>query len=223
MGSLQAQRNGTALKAQEACCQSPCLAKAEPQQGLKAALDVWSAVRQLAGERRHPSVQRAAVLCLGRAAGAVTGYMELLLQNQRQAADPAPTQAGLQLATSTAPAPTKAELQLATSTAPAAQGSQELPTQGNLWLQEAVPQPAEPASTNVGDSTPRESASSQSPAAVAARPSTGSLLQGAEEALDTTVALLGSTSQPEQLEDLRLSTGQALGTAGEVLQLVCMA
>ena len=49
------------------------------------------------------------------------------------------------------------------------------------------------------------------------------LLQGAEEALDTTVALLGSTSQPEQLEDLRLSTGQALGTAGEVLQLVCMA
>ena len=55
---------------------------------------------------------------------------------------------------------------------------------------EAVPQPAEPAFSDQGDSTPGESASTQSPAAVAVRPSTGSLLQGAAEA----PALLGSTS-----------------------------
>ena len=83
-------------------------------------------------------------------------------------------------------------------------------------------QPAEPVFPNQGDSTPGESANSQPPAAVAGQPCTGSLLQGAEEALDTTVALPGSTCQPEQLEDLRLATGQALGTAGEVLFAVLL-
>lgn len=128
--------------------------------------------------------------CPGRAAGAVTAYMRLLLQHQRQGVD--------------------------------SQGSQALPTQGKLWPPEAVPQPAQPAFTNQGDSTPGESASSQPPAAVAAQPGTA-VLQGAEEALDITIALLGSTSQPEQLVDQRLATGQALGTAGEVLFCSCMA
>ena len=128
--------------------------------------------------------------CPGRAAGAVTAYVRLLLQHQRQGVD--------------------------------SQGSQALPTQGKLWPPEAVPQPAQPAFTNQGDSTPGESASSQPPAAVAAQPGTA-VLQGAEEALDITIALLGSTSQPEQLVDQRLATGQALGTAGEVLFCSCMA
>ena len=78
--------------------QSPSSARAEPQPGLKAALDLWSAVRRLAGETGHPSVQRAAVLCLGRAVGAVTAHMKLLLQHQRQGVDPAPSQTGLHIA-----------------------------------------------------------------------------------------------------------------------------
>ena len=142
--------------------------------------------------------------------------MELLSRHQWQGVDPAPSQTGLHISL-------QQHLQLAASAAPAAQGSQALPIQGKLWLQEAVPQPAVPACTNQGDSTPGESANSQPPAAVAAQPCTGSLLQWAEEALDTTAALLGSTSQPEQLEDLRLATGQALGTAGEVLFCLCKA
>ena len=139
--------------------------------------------------------------------------MELLLQHQRQGSDPAPTHTRLHNSL-------QQHLQLAASAAaPVAQGSQALPTQGKLWLQEAVPRPAEPALTKQGvDSTPGESGSSQPSAAVAVRPSsTESLLQGAEEAICTTIALLGSTSQPKQLEDLRLATGQALGTSGEVL------
>ena len=215
LGSPQVQGNGSAWKAQEALFQSPSSARAEPQPGLKAALDLWSAVRRMAGERGHPSVQRAAVLCLGRAVGAVTVHMKLLLQHQRQGVDPAPSQTGLHIGP-------QQHLQLAASATPAAQASQALPTQGKLWLQEAVSQPAEPVFPNQGDNTPGESASSQTPAAVAGQPCTGSLLQGAEEALDTTVALLGSTSQPEQLEDLRLATGQALGTAGEVLFAVLL-
>ena len=140
----------------------------------------------------------------------------MLLQHQRQGVDPAPSQTGLHIGPQQHP-------QLAASATAAAQVSQALPKQGKLWLQEAVTQAAEPVFPNQGDSTPGESASSQPRCAVAGQPCSGSLLQGAAEALETTVALLGSTSQPEQLEDLRLATGQALGTAGEVLFCSCMA
>ena len=90
-GFPASQGNGSAWKAQEACGQLPGQSSARAGQH-------WTWGTPVAGETGQPSVQRAAVLCLGRAVGAVTAHMKLLLQHQRQGVDPAPSQTGLHIA-----------------------------------------------------------------------------------------------------------------------------